>query len=298
MFNAKKKSGKVFAICALAATFVAGCKTPLPVTPIGQAATREFQAKHWEVAAQKFTKAIAKDGARYDYYFNRGLCYKHLGRNKDAIRDFNKANSLMPDNNGQAYFEIANLSLKIKDYSTAIIYAEKLIKDDENVEKAKLVRLQALFRRMSRYIIKGEYGKALKDAERLIKLNPNEIAYKLAKAKCLYNLGDTPDTRQETEVYLSELLPKLKKGSIPWKQTTKIRAINLFYIGNAKSIREARKIFKEYLKSNKSEGVTKDDAFWAGLFANVCLDPEEGKMYWSKLSKVYLDKRKRELKKK
>jgi len=289
------QSGKVVIIGALASALLTGCKSTPPPTPIGQSAMRAFESKDWESAVQKFTQAIAQDGARYNYHFNRGICYKMMGRDKEAIADFLDAKSIRPNDNGQALTEVASLYLKNEEFGEAIKYADKILADEDENEKALKIRKSALFGRLQQSVAAGLYEKALSDVGELLKGDPESISYKLVKAKCLFNTNKSPEARSQTEEYLLALQKELDKNSLEWKNTLRLRALNLFHTRTPQSVRQARKVFDQYLDSKKGEGMSSDDAFWAGLIAKVCLDEKKGDEYWSKLGKSYLEKRKKEL---
>ena len=296
MFQLKTKPSQIFTICALATSIISGCSTPPPETPIGQIATRQFEAQNWEVAINKYTQAMAQDGPRYSYQFNRGVCYKELGRNKDAISDFIKADSIRPHNDGQALFQVASLYLQSGQFTQAIKFADTLLNDNSSNSKVLEIRKKALLGRVQQSMDTGQLERALADLDVLIKSSPDEINLKLMKAKSLFLVGKNIETRKETDDYLQKLIRTVHVNSIEWKQMTKMRAINLFHMKSAQHVRVARKVFDTYLNSNKAAGLSSDDAFWAGLIARVCLDTAKGDEYWSKLSKSYIEKRKKELK--
>jgi len=296
MFDLKVKSCKALTVCALASTFIAGCKSTPPPTPIGQMAMREFEARNWELAIQKYTQAIAQDGARYDYYFNRGVCNKQLGRNKEAIADFIKAHNIRPSDNGSSLLELAVISLSMKDYTASIKYADQLLDEDNDNKKATDIRKKALYGRIKIALNTGQYSNALKDTEEMLSKAPSEFTYKLIKARCLFELGNDLDSRLQTDQYLGQLIKTIDKNSSESKTLQKMKAINLFHTKTPKYVRKSYETFKAYLELNKGQKPSDDDLFWAGLIAKVCLDEDKGEEYWSKLSKSYLSKRKQQLK--
>jgi len=299
MLNFTNSSGKVFIASILVSALTTGCVSTPPAhnETIEEVAFRQYKTQNWEGATKAYTQLILQNGETYNILYNRGYCLKKLGRYKEAIIDFEKANSIRPNDQGASLFEVSVLASKVEDYRKVIESTEKLLKREQRTADATILRKQALFARVKNEFQSLNYTVALADAEKLIEINPDEISYKVIKARCLYELGSSIESREKTEDYMKLLEAKLEVGSYLSSQTTKMRAINLFYMRTPQAARKAKLMFDQYLDSVKEKGLTKENAFWAGLIAKINLDSETQSRYWSCLGKSYIAKMIKEIKK-
>ena len=299
MLNFTSHSGKAFAASIFISTLTTGCISTSEVLQesVAQIASRQYNAHNWEDAVKAYTQSISQNGESYNSLFKRGLSFKKLGRYKEAISDFEKANTIRPNDNGKTLLEVSMLALKIEDYDAVIETTGKLLKIKECVNEATILRKQALFARLKKELPSQNHTVALADIEELIKINPKETSYKIIKARCLYELGSDVESREKTEDYMKILERELEPSSELFTQTTKMRAINLFYMQTPQAARKAKLTFDRYLASVNDKGLTRENAFWAGLIAKINLDSETQHKYWSRIEKSYIMKQINKIKK-
>ena len=61
-------------------------------------ATENFNVQKYEDAVKEFTKIIMKNPNMAEMYNNRAVAYMKIGKKELAIKDFERANQLQPDN--------------------------------------------------------------------------------------------------------------------------------------------------------------------------------------------------------
>jgi len=149
---------------------------------------------------------------------------------------------------------------------------------------------------LSNHLTNNEFDAALSVVEQLLKTSPNEESYKIIKAKCLFMVNKTSDTRKETEMYLENLSKELDKSSAQWRENEIMRVRNLFYIRTPQSARRAQQVFGKNIATIYGDDLSAHELFWGGLVSNVCLDEVKGQAYWSKLSQTYIETQKKQLK--
>jgi len=99
-------------------------------------------------------------------YFNRGVAYGYKGDFDRAVRDFDQAIKLDPNeaiplnNRGSAYYQIGQVDRAIQDFDLAI-------KLNPNYP-------DALNNRGLAYISQGQYDRAIQDFDQVLKLDPKD----------------------------------------------------------------------------------------------------------------------------
>ena len=234
--NGIRSAGRFFAI-GLACTLF-GCKTP-EGPKASELAQKDFNSGDWSKAVVKYSQAITKEGKAYQFSFNRGICYREMGRNKDAIADFGDAMTLNSNDNGKAAFERAKLLLDEKRFASAI-----------------------------------------KDADLILELNPQNTEAKLIKGLALYEVKQY----EESAEFLSSSMKVFSAKSNKGMALRKALAKGYLKQGKIALTVKARTVYMEYFNARKDLGILdNDDNYWAGVMADINLDNVSRDRFWSKL---------------
>lgn len=129
----------------------------------------KLKNKEYEAAIVWFTKAIVADSSQFVSYYNRGICYRFLGKTELALQDINR--SIRLNNNEQdAYFKRALLKKESGDYKGSISDYTSAIAIDSNYS-------EAVYNRAFTYKVLGNYWDAEKDIDLLIKTQNSRPEY-------------------------------------------------------------------------------------------------------------------------
>jgi len=167
-----------------------------------------IQVKYWQNSITLFDHAVIITNNNYVAYFNRGLAYRHLGKYKQALADYDKAIQFNPkyaeayNNRGVVYSNLGNDQQALGDYDKAIelnpTYAEAYnnrglayrhlgndrltIRDYDKAIELNPTYAVAYYGRGTAYLHLGNYREAIGDFDRAIEMNPNY-------AEAYYNRG-------------------------------------------------------------------------------------------------------------
>lgn len=131
------------------------------------------------------TKLSARDIEENTLFFDAQR-FKALGDNKNAVLAFEKALSFNP-NNDAAMFELARLYYITQEDDKSLSNISKAVKLSPDNLWYNLVYAQVL-------AVKGNYKMACTVYDKVIALEPREVAYYFDKASLLENLGDVNKT--------------------------------------------------------------------------------------------------------
>ncbi len=107
---------------------------PQSAKKIAKQAKKDYKAKNYQAAIDGYTKALAIKPSSYNYLVGRGTSYEMSSKLKEAIADFKQAVFLKPKTE-VLYMQIADLSMRLNDYSTSATYMDNLLVfDKKNVE--------------------------------------------------------------------------------------------------------------------------------------------------------------------
>ncbi len=135
----------------------------------------EYYLREYNISQDAINQGVYMRKLNYNdvisqFYYNRGIKKSKLGSYEEAIRDYNKAIELNPNdarayhNRGYAKSKLGIFDEAIRDYDKAIELTPNATKiyNSRGIAKAKL----------------GRYEEAIKDFEKVIELDPNDaIAY-------------------------------------------------------------------------------------------------------------------------
>ncbi|HXU26287.1 MAG TPA: hypothetical protein VN698_03580, partial [Bacteroidia bacterium] len=89
-------------------------------------AKKDFKAKNYQAAAEGYTKALALKPNVFLFLVNRAFSYEKLSKLKEAIADYRQALVVKKDAE-KLYMKVADLSMTLGDYATAVLYLDNLI---------------------------------------------------------------------------------------------------------------------------------------------------------------------------
>lgn len=124
--------------------------------------------KMYEDAIREYDKAIALNPNNARYYINRSTVYRNIGDYNNAILDCDKVIGMDSEHLCEAYSTRAEIYLRQKDYKRAISDLTKSIEIEPDLLEVNLQRAQA-------YYENGEYENAINDfnhASEILKNNP------------------------------------------------------------------------------------------------------------------------------
>ena len=119
-------------------------------------------------AMAEYNHALELDSQSTDAYYNRGLLYQKQGNSKAAFADFNKIIAMNP-NYSEPYYGCGQIYDGQGQTDMAIVEYTKAIENNVNYGLA-------YYKRCLDYNSKGEYRKALDDAEKVRGMGMMEIS--------------------------------------------------------------------------------------------------------------------------
>lgn len=142
-----------------------------------------------EQAIRDFDKAIRLNPNDASYYYNRGIVYKISWYDKQAIDDFNKAIELNPSFAVKAYKNCGDIHLRRGSNEGISKRYERAIQFYNKVIELNPNNTEAYFRRGQAYQGLQQYENALKDFDKALELNPDFQLAKNNRDACLKAMG-------------------------------------------------------------------------------------------------------------
>ena len=188
LFGLTRKQKRLLWYTFFGAILVAGgIWTYLYISSAPQRAQQQFDAAmkmmkpgNYEAAIEGLTRAI-QISPLAEAYFERGNAYHVLGRDQEAIADFETAADVDP-NLYRAYAAMGGIYRDRKDYRRAMEAYTKSISAKPS--------LDALYERGQTYELLGEHRKAIEDYDRAILEMPDSPSVYRARGLARRNLGD------------------------------------------------------------------------------------------------------------
>jgi len=170
---------------------------PRAALPVGQftdvdhnnRGTTYADLQRYDEALRDYDQAIALNPNDATAYYNRGLTYHNLQRYDEALRDYDQAIALNP-NDAQAYNNRGNTYHNLQHYDEALRDYDQAITLNPNYA-------QAYNNRGNTYHNLQRYDEALRDFDQAITLNPNFV-------QAYYNRGTIYDTLQRYDEALRD----------------------------------------------------------------------------------------------
>ncbi len=181
--------------------------------PASRQAEMAFARGDWQTAIDRYTQAIRAEGNRYEFYYNRAVCYERMGRLDAALQDYRRATQIKPRDDGRAAFGIARIQLQQEQWQDALDYSGKVLEFNPQNAQGLLCKGLALYN-LGRY---GEAAITLQKARpRLEPGSPQALKAARALAFCLFHAGKkTGDFAAARKMYMDGyFVPKKEKGAL------------------------------------------------------------------------------------
>lgn len=180
----------------------------------GQAYRRKGEFQH---ALKDYSQAIGLRPGRSEYYYDRAECFRQSGNAQGAVADYTKAIELSPSNyqaladRGALYTALGKHEQSNADISRAISLLSERKKLPESapeweraaeqaaVESAKSTLALCMFERSILFSSMGKQEDAIRELNRLIKLEPTKPEYQLLLADQYRETGDVAHADAEIE---------------------------------------------------------------------------------------------------
>ena len=158
-----------------------------------------FRSFYLEGDIRLYSRGILFSPGNWRFYNSRGWAFHKLGRNTEALNDFDRALELAPEN-GSVYRNRGRLYLKAGKHS-------KALRDFERAVNSWPRTGDEYFLRATLWMDMGNHAHAKDDYTRDFKKNPKREASYMGRAEAFYELGCLSDAAQDAEKAL-KLNPK------------------------------------------------------------------------------------------
>lgn len=160
------------------------------------------QQKKYVEAITDYDKVAAVDPKRFDIFLNRSYAYTQISppNNDNALADLAKALALpvQPSQKRDAYFDRANIYIKLQKFNEAIAdYTEFLKFDAENVDVYNT--------RAAAYFQVSKFNEAIADYDKVIKLKPADAETYKNRAAAKSRIKDWQGTILDYSAYLQKV---------------------------------------------------------------------------------------------
>ncbi len=164
-------------------------------------AMQAHQAAQYEEVIANYDKAIELDSQNSDYYEWRGYAKRALGRNDDAIADFNKMVEI--DGSPYAHEVRGKVLLGLKRHQQAIADFSKIIEIAPDVPFG-------YFRRGNAKYELGQYEEAIADLDMTLQIDPDDVRTRLLRGRAKEHLGDLEAAKGDFQKALTLSSPNTK----------------------------------------------------------------------------------------
>ena len=149
---------------------------------IAKQAKKDYKEKNYQSAIDGYTKALAIKPTNYNYLVGRGTSYEMAGTLKEAIADFKQA-IVLKSGAEKLYMQVADLSIRLTDYTTSASYLDNLVAlDKKNIEALQKASLS--------YIMLKQFNTALDRANKALSIQRYNDGNHYYKALALDSLKD------------------------------------------------------------------------------------------------------------
>jgi len=128
------------------------------------------QVRYWQNSLTLFDRSLNATNKNYIAYKHRGDAYLALGKNPEAVQDYDKAIAIVPSYYGLAYVGRGIANYRLSNY-------EKAISDFDSAEKILAADAEASFYRGASNSAIKRYAQAEADFDNVVRLAPSAEAY-------------------------------------------------------------------------------------------------------------------------
>jgi len=183
-----------------------------------------FNSGAYDNALQQFNKVITALPNFDKPYYGRGLIYEKQGKYDLAVKDFKKVTEFNP-NDFKPFFYLGKISLVSKDYKKALDYLNQTTKINPNYAPA-------YYYLGNIYYNQNLYRKAIEFYKKAVKLNPDNADYHLKLGDCYYRSDIYYNALNEINASISlrpeHAMAHFLKGITIYKQAVLQELVNAF----------------------------------------------------------------------
>lgn len=165
-------------------------------------ARKDFKEKRYDDAIEKYTKALELKPNYFRYLNERALAYVKAGKKEEALKDYKSALNLKSKDK-KLMMNVADLSMALNDYASAVDYLDRIIAIDKK-------NIPALQKSSYSYLKLKKFDVALEKINRALDIQRYNHVSHYYKALALDSLRDLPNANQE---YVSAI--RLMKNEDP-----------------------------------------------------------------------------------
>lgn len=173
-------------------------------------AKKDFKAKNYQAAADGYTKALSFKPNAFPFLVNRATAYEKLSKLKEAVADYRQA-LVVKKTAEKLYMKVADLSMTLGDYATAVLYLDNLIGYDKK-------NIDALQKASFSYLKLKQFTIALDRANTALSIQRYNYTNHYYKALALDSLKDYPKANVDYESAIRLVQNETPSGGkpLPW----------------------------------------------------------------------------------
>lgn len=201
------KLKKIYLVAFLLLTAFAFSQTLKEAT---KQAKKDFKAKNYQAAVTGYTKALELKPGVFAFLVNRAISYEKLSQYKEAVADYRQAIALKKTAE-KLYMKVADLSMSLGDYATAVLYLDILSGYDKK-------NIDALQKSSFSYLKLKQFTLALDRASTALSIQRYNYTNHYYKALALDSLKDYVKANVDYQSAIRLVLNEAPSGSkpLPW----------------------------------------------------------------------------------
>ncbi|HTA62844.1 MAG TPA: OmpA family protein [Bacteroidia bacterium] len=180
---------------------------PQSVKTIAKQAKKDFKLQNYQGAVAGYSKALELKPNTFGFLVNRAIAYEKLTKLKEAVADYRQAITLKKGAQN-LYMKVANLSMTLEDYATAVLYLDNLVHLDRK-------NIGALQKASFSYLKLKQFEIALERANKALDIQRYNHISHYYKALALDSLKDYTKANIDYESAIRLMKNEISNGSKP-----------------------------------------------------------------------------------
>jgi len=198
------KLKKIYLLTFLLISMFAFSQTLKEVT---KQAKKDFKAKNYQGAVTGYTKALELKPGVFNFLVNRAFAYEKLSQAKEAVADYRAAIALKKTAE-KLYMKVADLSMSLGDYATAVLYLDILSGYDRK-------NIEALQKSSFSYLKLKQFSLALDRASTALSIQRYNYTNHYYRALALDSLKDYTKANVDYQSAIRLVLNEAPSGTKP-----------------------------------------------------------------------------------
>jgi outer membrane protein OmpA-like peptidoglycan-associated protein/tetratricopeptide (TPR) repeat protein len=170
-------------------------------------AKKDFKAKNYQGAVAGYTKALELKPGVFNFLVNRAFAYEKLSQAKEAVADYRAAIALKKTAE-KLYMKVADLSMSLGDYATAVLYLDILSGFDRK-------NIEALQKSSFSYLKLKQFSLALDRASTALSIQRYNYTNHYYRALALDSLKDYAKANVDYQSAIRLVLNEAPSGTKP-----------------------------------------------------------------------------------